>query len=65
MESEASFGSTHIAQQRFKLRVWISSRLWSQVMSGMVLGFGLGLVLNQSSGLVSQETAEIIGVWLA
>jgi Na+/H+-dicarboxylate symporter len=31
----------------------------------MVQGFGLGLVLNQSSGLVSQDTAEIIGVWLA
>jgi len=65
MASEASPGSTHIAQQRFKLRVWVSSRLWAQVMAGMMLGFGLGLLLNQSSGLVSQETAEIIGVWLA
>lgn len=34
-------------------------------MAGMVLGFGLGLLLNHSSGLVTQETAEIIGVWLA
>ncbi|MGR3322262.1 MAG: dicarboxylate/amino acid:cation symporter [Pseudooceanicola sp.] len=57
--------STHIAQQRFKLRVWISARLWAQVIAGMVLGFGLGLVLNQSSGLVSQETAEVMGIWLA
>ena len=65
MVSETTPGSTHIAQQRFKLRIWISSRLWAQVMAGMVLGFGLGLLLNQSSGLVSQETAEIIGVWLA
>ena len=65
MVSETSTGSTHIAQQRFKLRLWISSRLWAQVMAGMVLGFGLGLLLNQSSGLVSQDTAEIIGIWLA
>src|SRR6056297_1584713 len=65
MESETLSGSTHIAQQRFKLRAWISSRLWAQVMAGMVLGFGLGLVLNQSSGFVSQDTAEVIGVWLA
>jgi Na+/H+-dicarboxylate symporter len=65
MVGETSPGSTHIAQQRFKLRVWISSRLWAQVVAGMALGFGLGLLLNQSSGLVSKETAEIIGVWLA
>ena len=25
----------------------------------------MGLLLNQSSGLVSQDTAEIIGIWLA
>lgn len=65
MTGESSSGSTHIAQQRFKLRVWISSRLWAQVMAGMVLGFSLGLLLNDSTGLVSQDSAEIIGVWLA
>ncbi|MFA8443967.1 dicarboxylate/amino acid:cation symporter [Yoonia sp.] len=65
MDSDTSFSPAHMAQQRFKLRVWISSKLWAQVMAGMVLGFGLGLLLNQSSVLVRPDTAEIIGIWLA
>lgn len=54
-----------IGQQRFKLRVWITSRLWAQVIAGMVLGFGLGLLLSESAGLVAPDTAEVIGIWLA
>jgi len=54
-----------IARQRFKLRVWITSRLWAQVMTGMVLGFGLGLLLSETAGFVPPETAEVIGLWLA
>ncbi len=57
--------SMQLAQQRFKLRVWITSRLWAQVMAGMVLGFGLGLLLSEPAGLVSGDVAEIIGLWLA
>lgn len=54
-----------IARQRFKLRVWITSRLWAQVVAGMLLGFGLGLLLSEGSGLVAPDTAEIVGLWLA
>jgi len=54
-----------IGQQRFKLRVWITSRLWAQVMAGMVLGFGLGILLSEATGLVAPDTAEVIGIWLA
>jgi Na+/H+-dicarboxylate symporter len=54
-----------IAAQRFKLRVWITSRLWAQVMAGMVLGFGLGLLLSEGTGLVAPATAEVVGLWLA
>ncbi len=54
-----------IARHRFKLRVWITSRLWAQVMTGMVLGFGLGLLLSDATGLVAPETAEVVGLWLA
>ncbi|WP_165814580.1 dicarboxylate/amino acid:cation symporter [Pararhodobacter oceanensis] len=54
-----------ISQQRFKLRVWMTSRLWAQVMLGMVLGFGLGLLLSESAGVIDPETAEVIGHWLA
>ena len=55
----------HIARQRFKLRVWITSRLWAQVMLGMVLGFCLGLLLSDATGLIASETAEVVGLWLA
>ncbi|MGX0978344.1 Na+/H+-dicarboxylate symporter [Roseovarius pacificus] len=54
-----------IAKQRFKLRGWITSRLWAQVMAGMILGFGLGLLLSEATGLVQPDTAEVIGIWLA
>ena len=54
-----------IARQRFKLRIWITSRLWAQVMVGMVLGFGLGLLLSDGAGLVDPDLAEVIGLWLA
>ncbi len=54
-----------IGQQRFKLRVWITSRLWAQVMIGMVLGFGLGLLLSEPTGLMPPDTAKWVGHWLA
>ncbi len=66
-EAEADHlrGPGHLSGQRFKLRVWITSRLWAQVMVGMVLGFGLGLMLGEGAGLVPPDTAEAIGLWLA
>lgn len=54
-----------IAGQRFKLRVWITSRLWAQVMAGMVLGFGLGLLMSDATGLIRPDTAKAGGHWLA
>lgn len=54
-----------LSRQRFKLRIWITSRLWAQVLFGMVLGFALGLALSQTTGLIAPETAEIVGLWLA
>lgn len=66
-ETEAGHqpGAGHLSGQRFKLRVWITSRLWAQVVAGMVLGFGLGLLLGEGAGLVAPDTAEAIGLWLA
>lgn len=55
----------HIAHQRFKLRAWITTRLWAQVLAGMVLGFGLGLLLSPETGLIAPDTAEVLGLWLA
>lgn len=65
MESEVQDPPLQIAQHRFKLRVWITSRLWAQVMAGMILGFGLGLLLSEATGIVPPEMAEVIGLWLA
>jgi Na+/H+-dicarboxylate symporter len=65
MAEPASDHPIDIARQRFKLRIWITSRLWAQVLVGMVLGFGLGLALSETTGLIAPDTAEIIGMWLA
>lgn len=54
-----------VARQRFKLRAWIRSRLWAQVIAGMVLGFGFGLLLNDATGLIDQETGKLLGLWMA
>jgi len=54
-----------LSRQRFKLRVWITSRLWAQVLAGMVLGFGLGLLLGEGAGLLDPAMAELVGLWLA
>ncbi len=65
MAKDTQDTTIRIAQQRFKLRVWITSRLWAQVMVGMVLGFGLGLLLSEATGLILHDTAEVVGHWLA
>ncbi|MEQ9335125.1 dicarboxylate/amino acid:cation symporter [Thalassobaculum sp.] len=54
-----------VANQRFKLRVWITTRLWAQVVAGMAAGFALGLLLSEGAGLVAPETAALVGLWLA
>ena len=54
-----------LSGQRFKLRAWITTRLWAQVLLGMVLGFALGLALSEGAGLVGRDTAEVLGLWLA
>ncbi len=54
-----------VSLQRFKLRAWINSRLWAQVVAGMLLGFGLGLLLSEGAGLVAPDTARVVGLWLA
>lgn len=65
MASNTQDSTMRISQQRFKLRVWMTSRLWAQVILGMVLGFGLGLLLSEPAGFVPADTAEMVGHWLA
>jgi Na+/H+-dicarboxylate symporter len=42
----------------------IRNRLWLKVIIGLVLGAGLGLLLNPSTGWVSQELSEKIANWM-
>ena len=43
----------------------VQGRLWAQVLIGMVLGVGAGLLINPDTGLVSRSVALALGEWLA
>ena len=55
----------HLYQQRFKLRVWIRTRLWAQVLAGMVLGLVVGALLGPDTPWLTAHAAEAVGAWLA
>lgn len=55
----------HLQHQRFRLRAWIRTRLWAQVLAGMVLGFATGIVLGPDVGWLAPQTSEAVGRWLA
>jgi Na+/H+-dicarboxylate symporter len=42
----------------------VRGRLWAQVLVGMVLGIGTGMLLGPSAGLVPKDLAAVIGNWL-
>lgn len=54
-----------VVQQRYKLRAWIRTRLWAQVLCGMVLGFAVGTLLGPDMGLLDPRTADLLGAWMA
>ncbi|QTD55679.1 dicarboxylate/amino acid:cation symporter [Parasphingorhabdus cellanae] len=55
----------HLGQQSAKMRSWIRTRLWAQVIVALILGIATGLLLGPEGGLVSAETARWLGAWLA
>jgi L-cystine uptake protein TcyP (sodium:dicarboxylate symporter family) len=61
----ASVQSIHVVEQRYKLRVWIRTRLWAQVMLAIVAGFGTGIELSPDAGWLAAPTAEIVAAWMA
>ncbi|MEL1250999.1 dicarboxylate/amino acid:cation symporter [Aurantiacibacter gilvus] len=65
MLNDATSELVKIYRQRSKLRVWVRSRLWAQVVLAMVLGIAVGTVLGPTFGLVSPETARTLGSWFA
>ena len=54
-----------LQRQRFRMRAWIRTRLWAQVVAGMVLGLATGMLLGPDTGLLSPQRAETVGLWLA
>jgi Na+/H+-dicarboxylate symporter len=50
---------------RDQIETWIRTRLWAQVLAGLVLGILVGYVLGPDVGWVAPETSESIGSWLA
>lgn len=54
-----------LQRQRFRLRVWIRTRLWAQVIAGLVAGLLVGILLGPDTGMLTPETAEVVGRWLA
>ena len=48
-----------------EVRALLRERLWLQVLIGMALGIGTGLLLAPSSGWLSAGTSNIVSSWLA
>jgi Na+/H+-dicarboxylate symporter len=42
----------------------IKGRLWLKVIIGLIIGSGLGMVINPSSGLVSEQLSLSLTNWL-
>lgn len=65
MSDSYPLSASHLHQQRFQLRAWIHTRLWAQVLIGLVAGIVLGTLLGPDFGLLDPATAEVVGNWLA
>ncbi len=54
-----------IRQLRDQIEAWLRTRLWAQVLAGLVLGIVVGYVLGPDVGWIPAETSEGVGRWLA
>lgn len=50
---------------RGQLDAWIRTRLWAQVLAGLVLGILVGYLLGPDLHWVERDTSEAVGRWLA
>ena len=48
-----------------EVRALLRERLWLQVLVGMALGIGTGLLIAPSAGWLSAETSNVLSSWLA
>ena len=62
----------HRAPQRIHYRelatradAWMRSRLWAQVLAGLLAGVAAGLALSPDAGLVEPAVSDPLGEWLA
>lgn len=53
-----------VGDQTYRLRIWIRTKLWAQVIIGLVLGVLVGSVLGPDLDLVSRDLATTISDWL-
>ncbi len=51
--------------QSYRLIGLVRNRLWLQVLIGMVLGVGVGVLLGPSVGWLDPKVAGVVGSWLA
>ena len=65
MTDATASSPVHLRHQRFRLRAWVRTRLWAQVVAGLVLGFAVGILLGPDVGWLAPQTAEVVGRWLA
>lgn len=65
MDRETTLSTGELRDQSFRLRAWIRTRLWAQVLVGMVAGFAVGVLLGPDVGWLSPQTSEMLGAWLA
>lgn len=55
-----------LAEQVDKLSFLIRTRLWAQILAGLVLGFGVGILFSPTGfAIVSPQLADNIAGWLA
>lgn len=65
MLNDATSEIARLYSQRPKLRLWVRTHLWAQVLLAMVLGILVGFLLGPTAGLVPEATARTLGAWLA
>lgn len=53
-----------VGDQAYRLRIWIRTKLWAQVLIGLVLGIVIGGVLGPDFDLISRDLALNISDWL-
>lgn len=65
MPKSATVPSRSLIRMTDQLQMLIRRRLWLQVLIGMALGIGTGILLSPGMNLVHPEWSDRIGAWLA